>query len=292
MKRARNRAASLITTLLVIVVLSTIVVAFLQSTMIDRLTANSARSMLQAELAARAGLHSAIAQILTATATNNTFVTGSTNYAAGHGPLVMIGQSNLVDAVQLMPLVSIPPELAGNFRQPDWTNSLAVLFSDLAGTNTTDVNGRAGVIQSTTNTKLYRAPWVAISSSSGARIGRFAYRVLDENSRLSPLLHTGSGTMANPTNWYSGPSDIALTNASASILTPAEQTAILAASGRLLTPDSLAQAFATRSDYERVKHLLTSQTNETYDVIPASFKDGGSPKYNINERLISTYDLS
>jgi Tfp pilus assembly protein PilX len=283
MKRARNRAASLITTLLVIVVLSTIVVAFLQSTMIDRLTANSARSMLQAELAARAGLHSAIAQILTATATNNTFVTGSTNYAAGHGPLVMIGQSNLVDAVQLMPLVSIPPELAGNFRQPDWTNSLAVLFSDLAGTNTTDVNGRAGVIQSTTNTKLYRAPWVAISSSSGARIGRFAYRVLDENSRLSPLLHTGSGTMANPTNWYSGPSDIALTNASASILTPAEQTAILAASGRLLTPDSLAQAFATRSDYERVKHLLTSQTNETYDVIPASFKDGGSPKYNINE---------
>jgi type II secretory pathway component PulK len=74
MRRAKNRAASLITTLFVIVVLSTIVVAFLQSMSIDRLTSNSARSMLQAELAARAGLNSAINQILTATGTNN-FVT-------------------------------------------------------------------------------------------------------------------------------------------------------------------------------------------------------------------------
>ena len=74
MRQAGNKAASLITTLLVIVVLSTIVVAFLQSMSIDRLTANSSRSMLQAELAARAGLNSAIAQLLTAIGTNNAFV--------------------------------------------------------------------------------------------------------------------------------------------------------------------------------------------------------------------------
>ena len=283
MRQAGNKAASLITTLLVIVVLSTIVVAFLQSMSIDRLTANSSRSMLQAELAARAGLNSAIAQILTATGTNNAFVTGITNYAAGHGPLVMIGQHNLADAVQLMPLVSTPPELLSNFLQPAWASSLTNLFSDLSGTNATDVNGRSGIIQSTTNNKLYRASWVVISSSSGDPIGRFAYRVLDENSRLNPLVHTGSGTMANPTNWYGGPSDISLTNASAQILNPAEQTAILASSDRLLTSDSLAQAFATRTDYDRVKHLLTLQTNETYDAIPAGLEDGGSPKYNINE---------
>jgi hypothetical protein len=283
MRLSRSKAASLVTTLLVIVVLSTIVVAFLQSMSIDRLTANSARSMLQAELAARAGLNSAIAQMLTAAGTNNAFVTGSTNYAADHGSLVMIGQRNLVDAVQLMPLVSMPPEVLDNFLQPDWTNSLRRVFSDLVGSNSTDVNARSQIIQSTTNNKLYRAPWVIISSSSGERIGRFAYLVLDENSRLNPLAHTGSGTMANPTNWYGGPSDISLTNVSAQILTPAEQTAILAASGRLLTPDSLAQAFAAKTDYDRVKHLLTLQTNETYDVIPASFEDGGRPKYNINE---------
>ena len=70
-----NKAASLITTLLVIVVLSTIMVAFLQSMSVERLTAKSARNMLQAELAARAGLSSAIAQIVAAVGTNSAFVT-------------------------------------------------------------------------------------------------------------------------------------------------------------------------------------------------------------------------
>jgi Tfp pilus assembly protein PilX len=283
MRRRRTKAASLITTLLVIVVLSTIVVAFIQSMSIDRLTAKSARNILQAELAARAGLNSAIAQILTATGTNNAFVTGSTNYALDHRPLVVIGRTNLVDSRQLMPLVSMSPALLGNFLQAEWTNSLASLFSQLVGTNSTDINGRSGIIQSTNDNRLFRAPWVVISSSSGERIGRFAFLVLDENARLNPLIHTGSGSMANSTNWYGGPSDISLTNTSAPILTPAEQLGMLAASNRLLTPESLAQAFETKTNYDRVKHLLTLQTNETYDVIPASFEDGGRPKYNINE---------
>jgi Tfp pilus assembly protein PilX len=283
MRRPRSKAASLITTLLVIVILSIIVIAFMQSMSIDRLTAKSARNILQAELAARAGLNSAIAQILTAAGTNNAFVTGSTNYAVDHGPLVVIGRTNLVDSMQLMPLVSAQPALLGNFLQAGWTNSLASLFTDLVGTNSTDINGRAGIIQSTNDIRLYRAPWVVISSSSGERIGRFAFLVLDENARVNPLIHTGSGSMANSTNWYGGPSDISLTNASAPILTPAEQLGILAASNRLLTPDSLAQAFAAKTNYDRVKHLLTLQTNATYDVVPAAFSDGGRPKYNINE---------
>jgi Tfp pilus assembly protein PilX len=283
MRRRRNKAASLITTLLVIVILSTIVVAFMQSMSIDRLAAKSARNILQAELAARAGLNSAIAQILTATGTNNAFVTGSTNYAVDHGPLVVIGRTNLVDSTQLMPLVSASPALLGNFLRTEWTNSMASLLSDLVGTNSTDINGRSGIIQNTNDNRLYRAPWVVISSSSGERIGRFAFLVLDENARVNPLIHTGSGSMANSTNWYGGPSDISLTNASAPILTPAEQLGILAASNRLLTPESLAQAFAAKTNYDRVKHLLTLQTNATYDVIPTAFADGGRPKYNINE---------
>jgi hypothetical protein len=268
MRRSPRRAASLVTTLFVLVVLSTIVVAFLQSMSIDRLTAKSARNTLQTELAARAGFSSAIAQILMATGTNNAFVTGSTNYAADHGALVTIGRSNLVDAAQLMPLVSMPPELLSSFLQPEWSNSLSRVFSELPGTNSIDINARSAIIQSTTNNKFYRAPWVVMRNSSGERSGRFAYLVLDENSRVNPFAHSGSGSLANPTNWYSGPGDISLTNASAVILTPAEQTAILTA-GHLLTPESLAQAFPSRKDYDRVRHLLTVQTNETYDVIPA-----------------------
>ena len=53
-------------------------------------------------------------------------------------------------------------------------------------------------------------------------------------------------------------------------------------SNRILTPESLAQGFISRSGYERVKHLLTMQTNSTADMIPAGLAEGGRPKYNIN----------
>ena len=121
-----------------------------------------------------------------------------------------------------------------------------------------------------------------IASSSGERIGRYAFVVLDEDARVNPLLHTGTGTASDPITWYSGPNDISLTNASAPILTPDEQARVLAMSNRILTPESLAQGFVRRSDYERVKHLLTVQTNSTSDIIPASLAEGGQPRYNIN----------
>ena len=285
MRRRGNKAASLITTLLVIVVLRTVAVAFLQSTSLDRLTAKSAKNVLQAEFSARAGLESAISQLLAAAGTSNTFVTGSTNLSPSNAPVVVIGRTNLSDPQQIMPLVSIVPELLGAFLQTEWTNSLSNLVADLAGTNSTDLNGRSRIIQSTNIS--YRAPWVEISSSSGERIGRYAFVVLDEDARVNPLLHTGTGTMSDPLAWYSGPNDISLTNASASILTPDEQAGVLSIRDRILTPESLAHGFASRGDYERVKHLLTVQTNLTFDVIPAGLAQGGRPKvqyqYSRNE---------
>jgi hypothetical protein len=263
------------------VILSTIIVAFMQSTSLDRLTAKSARNVLQAELSARAGLQSAINQILIAAGTNRSFVTGSTNLSTTNAPLVVIGQTNLTDPQQVMPLVSIRPDRLDSFLQSGWTTSLAGLLADLAGTNSTDINGRAGIIQSTNIS--YRAPWVEISSASGQRIGRYAFVVVDEDARANPLLHTGSGNMSDPTNWYTGPGDVVLTNASAPILTVDEQTQILSISNHLLTPESLAQGFADRAAYERVKHLLTIQTNATYDAIPAGLAEGGRAKHNIND---------
>ena len=252
----------------------------MQSMAIDRLTAKSASNVLQAELSARAGLQSAITQLLLAAGTNNEFVTGSTNFSSSNAPVVVIGRANLSDPKQIMPLVSIPPRLLETFLQSEWSDSISGLFADMAGTNSTDVNGRSGMIQST-NTS-YRAPWVEISSSSGARIGRYAFVVLDEDARVNPLLHTGAGSMSDPIAWYSGPDDISLTNASALILTPDEQTRMLAMSDRILTPETLAQGFASRNDYERVKHLLTVQKNSTADIIPAGLAERGRPKYNIN----------
>ncbi|HEU4680085.1 MAG TPA: hypothetical protein VFS35_11225, partial [Terrimicrobiaceae bacterium] len=187
MKRRPNRAASLITTLLVIVILSTIIVAFMHSTSLDRLTAKSARNVLQAELSARAGLQSAINQILVGAGTNRSFVTGSTNLSTTNAPLVVIGQTNLTDPQQVMPLVSMPPDRLDSFLQSGWATLLAGLLADLTGTNSTDINGRAGIIQSTNIS--YRAPWVEITGASGQRIGRYAFVVVDEDARANPLLH-------------------------------------------------------------------------------------------------------
>jgi hypothetical protein len=145
-----------------------------------------------------------------------------------------------------MPLVSIVPNLLESFLRSGWTDSLSTLFTDMVGTNSTDVNGRSGIIQSTNIS--YRAPWVEISSSSGERVGRYAFVVLDEDARVNPLLHTGMGSMSDPLAWYSGPHDISLTNASAPILTPDEQTRVLTLSNLFSTPESLAQGFASRSD--------------------------------------------
>ena len=89
--------------------------------------------MLQAELSARAGLQSAISQLLTAAGTNNGFVTGSTNFSPSNAPVVVIGRTNLSDPQQIMPLVSIAPHLLETFLQSGWTDSLSILFADLAG---------------------------------------------------------------------------------------------------------------------------------------------------------------
>ena len=259
----------------------------MQSTSIDRLSAKSAKNVLQAELSARAGLQSAISQLLTAAGTNNGFVTGSTNFSSNNAPVVVIGRTNLSDPQQIMPLVSIAPNLLETFLQSGWSDLFSRLSVDLAGTNSTDVNGRSGIIQSTN--LPYRAPWVEISSRSGERIGRYAFVVLDEDSRVNPSLHTGTGNMSDPIAWYSGPNDISLTNASAPILTSDEQAHVLTMSNRLLTPETLAQGFASRSDYERVKHLLTVQANLTFDIIPAAFADAGRPRVQ-HQRSCDEFD--
>lgn len=279
----RRKASSLVVTLLVIVVLSTIVVAFMQSMAIERLTAKSLKNIFQAELAAQAGYEAAVRQMEFAMGTNQAFVNGLTNYATGYGPVVMIGRTNLTNAVQLMPLVSATNSIT-NYSTPAWPPALTNYLVALTGTNTTDINTRSRFIQNTNNTNFYRAAWVPLTNSSGQTNARYAYIVLDEHARLNPVIHNGMGVGAtNTTNWYTGSWDIALTNAAGSILTSIEATNAKALTNFLWTPETFGQAFAARINYDSVKHLLTASANPTFDVIPASMANGGRPKYNIND---------
>ena len=276
-QRFRRKASSLVVTLLVIVVLSTIIVAFMQSMAIERLTARSLKNIVQAELAAQAGYEAAVRQIEFALGTNSSFVTGQTNYAVGYGPVLLIGRTNLTNTAQLMPLVSSTVSLT-NFATPAWSAQLANILTALTNSNSTDVNTRHQYIQRTSNTNYYRASWVPLTNSFGETNARYAYIVLDEHARVNPLLHNGRGTATNATNWFSGPQDVALTNSAAPILSPQEATNLVNMSNQVWTPETFGHAFSARTNYENVKHLLTFTTNATYDVIPGTDR----PKYNIN----------
>lgn len=268
-KSPREKAATLVVTLLVMVLLSTISVAFMQAVSAERAAARSVANRYQAELAAEAGLNAAIAQILLATSSNQTFVTGLfTNTPPGFGPVTTIGITNLTDTNQLMPLVSSDPTNFVNFGSSDWTGFTNIM-SARTGTNTADLNLN-GTIQNMTNTNFFRAPWVDYSTNPMGKI-RYSYFVLDEHARVNPLLAGTNSALTNSTNWYSGPQDLVLTNSSAPLLTPDQQEAILNSKNAVLSPDSIGLAITSTNAYNNLKHLVTTSQNPTYDAVPASF---------------------
>lgn len=276
-RKYQKQASSLVVTLLVIVVLSTIVVAFMQSMAVERLTAKSLKNIMQAELAAQAGYEAAVKQIEIAIGTNSFFVTGQTNYANGYGPVLIIGRSDLTNSSQLMPLASSTIPLT-NFATSNWPVQLTNYYGAISGSGSIDVNTRSQFIQKTSDTNYFRAAWVPLTNSFGETNARYAYVVLDEQARFNPGIHNGRGTTVNATNWFGGPADVILTNAAAKILSAQEATNAVGLTNYLWTPETLGQAFAARANYENVKHLLTFATNATYDVIPGTNR----PKYNIN----------
>ncbi len=267
-KAIQKKAATLVVTLLVLALMSTIVVAFLQTVAMERSAARSVANRYQAELAAEAGLNAAIAQILQAASSNQTFVTGLyTNVTAGFGPVTTIGITNLSDTNQLMPLISTDLNNLTNFGSNTWsgfTNIMAARES----TNSTDLNSN-NIIQTNVSTNYYRAPWVSYSTNSFG-VTRYSYYVLDEHARVNPLLPGTNSAFTNSTNWYSGPQDLILTNASGALLSAGQQSAITNARSGIFSPETLAQALSSKADYESIKHLVTTSQNPTYDTVPQS----------------------
>jgi Tfp pilus assembly protein PilX len=287
--RWKKRASSLIITLLAITVLATVMIAFVQAMMMARTNAKSYRDILQANQAAEAGLEMAISQMGLAVGTNQAFVTGVTNSPSSDFPVTVIGRENLTNASQLMPLVSGPTNLLVDFGSTNWANftKYATVRTDTDPKTAIDLNTAQHLIQSTDNANLYRAAWVALTNVVGTttNYSRFAYIVLDEQARLNPALNTGTGAgMTDETNWYSGPQDISLTNEVSQLLTEDQALAVRANSNAIaLSHESIAEVLGSRAGYENIKHLLTSQTNPTFDVIPQWLPDGGKPKYNLND---------
>lgn len=286
----QSRASALITTLLVLVVLSTIVVAFMQSMSVERSVARSAKNRMSAELAAQAGLDAAISQIRFVVGTNTAFVTGQTNYSISNGTVTIIGRSDLTNLTQLMPLVSSAVDVSG-FGTGAWTSQLLQVYASLTNASSLNLNTDEEFIQVGASTNTYRSAWVELTNSFGETNGRYAYVVVDDQARVNPLLHTGTTGMTNATNWYQGSTDISLSNAGGVILDTTQMSNIATAASFVVSDGSLAQSLVSRTNFAVVKHLLTTARNPTVDVIPGSLAAGGLAKYNINRIVtnVSSY---
>ncbi len=289
-RRFRKRASSLIVTLLVIVVLSTIVVAFMQSMSIERKTAKIIGNSYRAKLVAEAGMRAAIRQIALGVNSNQAYIVGQTNDVANFGPVLVIGQTNLTNSSQLMPLMS--GNLASLSGSPSASSNAVTAYinarTNTASSSSINVNLRNTLIEVTSDTNKYRAPWTYLTNSDGTTNGRYAYIVLDEWARVNPRYHGDTNlSRSNSTNWFPGVGVLPLYSGGTNLLSTAEAAAArnvaTNTSPSPLTPLTVGQAFASRTAYDARKHLLTLNEAWSPDVIPAGLPEGGKPKYNIND---------
>lgn len=277
----RRNASSLVVTLLVIVVLSTIVVAFMQSMSIERLTAKSAKNAYQAELAARAGL--------------NTFQNLLTEYTSNDNFLVVASLSNSTPYYYLADFSSASPSNATYlplFSGATSTNIPANSLPIPAITNTDTV-----IFTFSTNYSYHQLPptisWNYITNQDGSRVARYAFWAEDLSGYINAAY---AGNVNGPSGRHSrqqgqSPSEIALftlfdSAPNSNESTNAQKIILFRENTDLLTGESLAQL----TDDENRKYLYFSRQADTNEASRIPFGKGfagqGQLKINLNEVVL------
>lgn len=164
-----SRASALVTTLLVIVVLTIIVTAFLQSMTLERKTARSYVNRLRAELAAEAGLAEVINRLDKAVGASNFNFTVST----------LDPTSEDLARLQILTKSETPRDIAK-------TTDLFTAGSD----------AKIDVVLATDTAPAIerRIGWEAIKDPSGKDIGRFAFWVDESGSKQDVITLLGRDT--------------------------------------------------------------------------------------------------
>lgn len=212
----RQKASALITTLFVLVVLSTIVLAFLESTSLEQKISRNIKTTYQAELVSEAGLAEAVGRIYETTRTgpysavylptngNPYLFLAKRDYSeigivTRRLPLFSTGQTNF-DALtnfsaaflSTAPLTILDTDSSGASvsRELTATNDL---HCDINATNSTFPNGVVGLRSAVGGSAHPNLPvnWIYFRDNSGKVVGRYAYWSDDECSKLD-LRHVGN----------------------------------------------------------------------------------------------------
>lgn len=219
-----QNASSLITTLLVLVVLSTIVVAFLQSMSVERNVAQSARNRYRAELAADAGIAAAQNQLLNLFTRYSDSATAwqtirPDSGLASEGTVFQFRGSPLASppSEHNLPVASSPAAYGSDVSLYAWP-----LISGASPTTNTNIDNAFVVPLSTSNSidinaknwvgtapgqprKTFRAQWVEILAdpskprdlSNNPPVARYAYWIEDESFRLNINVATNASRGTN-----------------------------------------------------------------------------------------------
>ncbi len=324
-KHLRNKGSALLTTLFVLVVLSTIVLAFLESSSLERKISRSIKDTYQAELAAEAGLAEAIGRIYEATRTgpyaavylptnNNPYLFLTKREFSENGtvtrriPLFSTRETNFSALTNFSAAFLTTASLSlGDID----ANGLAVtrqltapndLFCDINATNATFPNGMVGLRSGVgaTNHPTLPVNWIYMTNSLGKVIGRYAYWTDDECSKLDlrhaghPANITGNHTRANGAS-FSELSLLALTNLPgvtsadlANLLTfQAPGTASLPLSpGHLTYPLAEGVAALDTNVWEAIRPYVTIYSKQDDRSLD------GKRRINLNELIASPADVT
>ena len=209
--RFRKKASALVTTLFVVVVLSTIVMAFMASMSLERKISGSMKNKFQAELAAGAGMQdflSRLENIKTDGPYSTVYVLGqNTNPYLFLGKRIFSSNGTITKRVPLFSTGFTNFNDLTNFSAP-FLSSTAIVIEDIDRSGTAisrtlsssndiwcDINktnaqfpsGLVGLRNTFTNTNsipLLSANWVYMKNSVGKVIGRYAYWADDECSKI------------------------------------------------------------------------------------------------------------
>jgi len=207
----QSRASALITTLLVLVVLSTIVVAFMQSMSIERSVARSVANKYSSSLAARAGFDAALNQILQNTKSDDFIVLRSTARLNGNDfPVSFIGVP-ATNSIKYYPLFSggsiqqLPGDVGLPTESPlSSTNAFVGGLANIATNQLplpSHVRGNAG--------SSVNVAWVDLTNSRGDVTSRYAYWAedlggyIDADQAGSKPFVRGNGTNASELGVFS-----------------------------------------------------------------------------------------
>jgi hypothetical protein len=196
-KRSREKASALVITLLLVTVLSIVVVAFLQSMRIERLTARSVLNTYRAQLAAEAGIEEAMEKLTRRMAENPNHAIGYRSMGGQITP-VLFGSPNYQLAAAS---VVQEPLVSGNIAS--FSEKLGASNSALINTkrSQSDTSGWIGSpVDMTIGTQAHqatRALWVEVlqdpakpeqpdpaKSGFNPVVARYGYWIEDETAKL------------------------------------------------------------------------------------------------------------